>query len=80
MAGQRGGQEQANGERGKENESGLTVVLALGANLGIAVAKGFAALITGSASPDRRAHLGQRPAGGLRRPRRRPRTGPPRRP
>lgn len=47
MAGQRSGQ--ANGG-GKENESRLTVLLAFGANLGIAVAKGFAALATGSAS------------------------------
>jgi cation diffusion facilitator family transporter len=51
MAGQRTAREQDGGhERGKENESGLTVLLALAANLGIAVAKGFAALITGSAS------------------------------
>ncbi|QKW36160.1 cation diffusion facilitator family transporter [Actinomadura sp. NAK00032] len=35
---------------GKGDESTLTVLLAFGANLGIAVAKGFAALATGSAS------------------------------
>ncbi|TDD76591.1 cation diffusion facilitator family transporter [Actinomadura darangshiensis] len=37
-------------ENGPENESGLTVALAFAANLGIAVAKIVAALITGSAS------------------------------
>ncbi|WP_433479458.1 cation diffusion facilitator family transporter [Spirillospora sp. CA-142024] len=47
MAAQRGARE--NGD-GPEHESALTVVLAFAANLGIAVAKIVAALITGSAS------------------------------
>lgn len=53
MAAQHSGQAPRSGHRnggGPENESGLTVALAFAANLGIAIAKIVAALITGSAS------------------------------